>query len=160
MTKRQTHRSQQPASRPVVTAVAIGIVALIVLCAVALVLVNRSERPQSTSTREVTLRVAYSPEKGEVFAKLVEGFNATKAKTGRQRVLVEAVSLAPKEMISQAPDGSFQAVSPDSSIWLADMDRAWRDRTGGEADLVGETVRYMMSPVVIAMWSDVARSLG
>ncbi|MFH1085617.1 MAG: VWA domain-containing protein, partial [Chloroflexota bacterium] len=162
MTKRNSPaRQPQRSSRAVAVAIVIGILTLTAVCALVLLAVDRANQPQTTKPgRDVSLRVAYSPEKAEVFVKLVDGFNATRSKVGRTRVTVEGVSLAPKDMIGLAAEGSFQAVSPDSSIWLADMDRAWRAKTGGQADLVGETVRYMMSPVVIAMWTDVARGLG
>ncbi len=51
-------------------------------------------------------------------------------------------------------------MSPDSSIWLGQVDRAWADAHGGEGTLVGATTRYAVSPVVIAMWRDVARTMG
>jgi len=63
-------------------------------------------------------------------------------------------------MIEGALAGDFQAISPDVSLWLDQLDRDWMDQTGGESSLVGETVRYAVSPVVIAMWEDVARSFG
>ncbi|MFN2166796.1 MAG: VWA domain-containing protein [Anaerolineae bacterium] len=54
----------------------------------------------------------------------------------------------------------FQALVPDSSIWLAQLDEEWQTQTGTEAVAVGETVRFAVSPVVIAMWEDVARQMG
>jgi len=53
------------------------------------------------------------------------------------------------------PDGT-----PDSSVWLDVLDREWAARTGRESPLVGHTERYAVSPIVIAMWEDVARSMG
>ena len=38
------------------------------------------------------------------------------------------------------------------------LDRAWFDKAGSEA--VGETTRYAVSPVVIAMWEELAREMG
>ena len=108
-----------------------------------------------------TLTVAYSPEKQALFEELVRGFNAQKLKTDQgERMTVRSVELEPEAMIEGALAGDFQAISPDVSIWLDQLDRDWMEQTGGESPLVGETVRYAVSPVVIAMWEDVARSFG
>ena len=108
-----------------------------------------------------TLTVAYSPEKESLVLELVERFNAQGFQTpDGQPMVVETLRLDPEEMIYTAIEGRFKAMTPDSSIWLDQLDRAWMEEKGGELPLVGETVRYAVSPVVIAMWQDVARSLG
>ena len=108
-----------------------------------------------------TLMVAFSPEKKALFEELVRGFNAQKLKTDQDEwMTVRSVELEPEAMIEGALGGDFQAMSPDVSIWLDQLDRDWMVQTGGESPLVGETVRYAVSPVVIAMWEDVARSFG
>jgi len=63
-------------------------------------------------------------------------------------------------MVAAAVAGNFQAMSPDSSIWLGQVDRAWADAHNGEGALVGATERYAVSPVVIAMWRDTAKTMG
>jgi Ca-activated chloride channel family protein len=67
---------------------------------------------------------------------------------------------------------SFQALAPDSSLWLNQLERRWTALQGDAADAEGEAViplgnrrtstvvRYAASPVVIAAWEDVARELG
>jgi Ca-activated chloride channel family protein len=145
-------------------------VILIVICASCAVLVKTvtnlfpsSERPLPFETPPggATLTVAYSPEKQALFAELVRGFNAQKLRTDQgESMTVRSVELEPEAMIEGALAGDFQAISPDVSIWLDQLDRAWMEQTGGESPLVGETVRYAVSPVVIAMWEDVARSFG
>ncbi len=130
-----------------------------VLCTVILAVVGRggSER----ASRQVTLLVAYSPEKEAIFEKLVQAFNEGKPRLpSGKRVLITGHSLSPQEMIELAADNVYHAISPDSSIWLAEIDRHAAEKHGIETGLVGETTRYMISPVVIAMWQDVARSLG
>ncbi len=117
--------------------------------------------PSATPSSGATLTVAYSPEKQALFEELVRGFNAQKLKTDQgESMTVWTVELEPEAMIEGALDGDFQAISPDVSIWLDQLDRGWMEQTGGESPLVGETVRYAVSPVVIAMWEDVARSFG
>jgi len=133
------------------------------------------------------LTIAYSPEKEETFVRLVSSFNAQVAnrlstqnagqspgsdirsaerastklgEVSRRSLNIVAVLYEPDLMIEAALDGKVQAISPDSSIWLDTLDREWAARTGRESPLVGQTVRYAVSPIVIAMWEDVARSMG
>ncbi|HET7375924.1 MAG TPA: VWA domain-containing protein, partial [Anaerolineae bacterium] len=70
------------------------------------------------------------------------------------------VQLDPESMLDAAIAGNFQAMSPDSSIWLDQLDRQYEASTQATTGLVGQTVRYAVSPVVIAMWRDKAQSLG
>jgi Ca-activated chloride channel family protein len=107
-----------------------------------------------------TLTVAYSPEKEEIFTNLVSSFNAQVAASSDEVLSVAAVRYEPDMMIEAALEGKLQAISPDSSVWLDTLDREWAARTGRESPLVGQTERYAVSPIVIAMWEDVARSMG
>ncbi len=137
----------------------LGLVVLLTLCVLAVALWQRLSREQPG--REVTLAVAYSPEKEELFSALVAAFNATKPRLPNgQTVQIKATAVTPDEMVAYAGDNLYQALSPDSSLWLAEVDRAWRGQHPDAAPLVGETTRYMVSPIVIAMWQEVAASLG
>ena len=148
----------------------VALVILIVICASCTVLVKTvtnvltsSEQliPPATPSGGATLTVAYSPEKQALFEELVRRFNDQQLKTEQgERMTVRSVELEPEAMIEGALHGDFQAISPDSSIWLDQLDRAWMEQTGSASPLVGETVRYAVSPVVIAMWEDVARTFG
>jgi len=148
----------------------VAFIILIVICASCTVLVKTvtnlfpsSEQllPSATPPSGATLTVAYSPEKQSLFEELVSRFNDQKLKTDQgERMTVRSVELEPEAMIERALAGEFQAISPDSSIWLDQLDRDWMEQAGSESPLVGETVRYAVSPVVIAMWEDVARSFG
>ena len=105
--------------------------------------------------------MAYSPEKGTLFTELVSDFNAQGLKAPDGTALeISAVALASEDMSDAALRGDFQAISPDSSIWLDQIDRAWMAQKQTETPLIGETIRYAISPVIIAMWEDVARSMG
>ena len=116
----------------------------------------------AASGPQPTLTVAVSPEKAELVKQLVENFNAQKLKAANgEELRLATVQLEPEDMIDAAIAGDFQALSPDSSIWLDQLDRQYQaaqntDRPG----LVGQTVRYAVSPVVIAMWRDKAQQLG
>jgi Ca-activated chloride channel family protein len=120
---------------------------------------NEVVAPESESA----LVVAYSPEKEPVFATLVDNFNAQGLETPEGEPLtVKAVSLDPEAMMTAVLDGSasFQAMTPDSTVWLGQLDQAWSEQAGLDATAIGETVRYAISPVVIATWESVAQELG
>ena len=107
---------------------------------------------------DVILRVAYSPEKETLFTQLVANFN--QVADGRA-IRVEAIRMEPAAMLQGALNGEFEAMSPDSSIWLHQLDRAYADQVADAgAFLVSQTRYYAISPVVIAMWEDAARQLG
>lgn len=135
------------------------LLSVIVLCGGGLALIGYfSSRPASS---ELILQVAYSPEKRELFEEVAQRFNESKPRlSSGKRVKLVVSSVDPDEMVAGAAYNLYHAVSPDSSIWLAEIDREWAKTHGADVALVGETTRYMVSPVVIAMWDDVAKSLG
>lgn len=153
-------RSASKSTRGVAIAILAVFLTLLAACAVvAVVFVQRQSAP--TTVSGLALRVAYSPEKGEVFDELVRQFNDQKRKLPNgDRVTVLATQAEPDEIIEMALADRYQAVCPDTSIWLGEIDRRWRDASGSDLGLIGETTRFMVSPVVIAMWPEVARSLG
>lgn len=113
-----------------------------------------------SSGNEVALRIGYTPEKAALFEALITDFERTRPRTADGKpIRIQATRLDPDTMLTQALRGELDAVSPDSSIWLSQLDDAWYAQ-GNELPLVGETIRYAVSPVVIAMWEDLARSLG
>ncbi|MBN1487912.1 MAG: VWA domain-containing protein, partial [Anaerolineae bacterium] len=64
----------------------------------------------------------------------------------------------------------FQAIAPDSSLWLNQLDRQWAESHVEEQEITSSIpignrrfsnpTRYAISPVVIVAWEDVARELG
>lgn len=122
---------------------------------------DTSEPEEAETLASGELRLAYSPEKAGLIQQLVEDFNGARYKTADgERMRIYAEPLDPDVMVWAALDGRYQVVTPDSSIWLDQIDRAWAEKTGVDVPLVGQTFRYAVSPVVIAMWEDVARSMG
>jgi Ca-activated chloride channel family protein len=127
---------------------------------------------QTTDTRDprtARLTVAISPEKRALVNALVEEFNAQELRTDdRQAIEITLMEMTPEEMVDQALSGqaAFQAMSPDSSVWLDQLNRRWAEaQVGSEPGtipprLAGDAVRYAVTPIVIAAWEDVARSLG
>ncbi len=117
----------------------------------------------ATPAPESALVVAYSPEKEPVFTTLVDRFNAQGLETADgQPMRISTVRLDPEAMMDAVLDGSatFQAMTPDSSVWLGQLDQEWSEQAGQDASAVGETVRYAVSPVVIAVWESLAREIG
>lgn len=109
----------------------------------------------STPSMNATLELAYSPEKDALMQDVLARFNRANFKTpSGQPMQVVGTKLEATDIVDAARAGKFTAVSPDSSVWLTQID------AGRDTPLVGETTRYAVTPVVIAMWSDVAQSLG
>ncbi len=114
-----------------------------------------------TQGPRAALTIAVSPEKTEMFKALIDAYNQRNFKSSTGETLNAAiVPFDPERMLDAALANEYQAVSPDSSIWLDQLDRESQSRQGTEASLVGQTVRYAVTPVVIAMWRDKAQSLG
>ena len=112
---------------------------------------------------ESALVVAYSPEKERLLTALVSNFNAQGFENPEGEALtVTAVGLDPEAMMTAVLDGSasFQAMTPDSTVWLGQLDQEWSEKAGPDATAVGETVRYAISPVVIATWESLAQEMG
>jgi Ca-activated chloride channel family protein len=166
----QIANRKSPNRRLLIVVVAALVIAALVCCLVWGVTQLGKLRAQATVTpeavsvadpREATLRVAYSPEKAALFTELVERFNALKLRTpDRRAIRVQAEQQDVEAMLEAALAGAYEAISPDSSLWLDQLDRAWAEQTGSETPLVGESHRYGVSPVVLAMWEPVARDLG
>ncbi|MCX7669505.1 MAG: VWA domain-containing protein [Anaerolineae bacterium] len=174
MSKRKT----SPQTRAPATVVAIVVIGIF-LCSLlffggVVVLVSSSRQVgQATPTptadhRNATLIVASSPEKMTLLKNLSEKFNGRNLRTpDRQPMKVELIELKPDEMVEKALAGQadFQALTPDSSLWLDQLNSryAQAQQTAPGAippRLAGEGVRYAVTPIVIAAWEEVARSLG
>src|SRR5512133_3249768 len=170
---------RQQANRRQVTAVGIVLGGVLLLCcAVSLVgwAVSRTPTSQPAASgsgtvavdpRSAKLTIAYSPEKAALIKGLADRFNAQNARTpDGQRMQVALVELTPEDMVNQALAGAaFQALSPDSSLWLDQLNRRWaqsQQTQPGEIAprLAGDPVRYAITPIVIAAWETTARELG
>lgn len=155
-----------------IVVIAVLLAAFVCLCSV-LTLWNRSEPTVQTSStpsadpNNPILTVAYTPDKAALMTALADQFNQQKMRTTDRRTMqVLLVELTPDVMIEEALGApAFQVISPDSSLWLDQLDRRWGElQAVGEGAIapsrVGEAVRFAVSPVVIAAWENVARDLG
>jgi len=134
----------------------------------------QEEGPTAWPSDSATLTVAVSPGMKDVFDGLVDDFNRQGRSTPDGNTMqVQTMELSPQEMVDKSlrmPD--FQALAPDSSLWLNQLERRWsalqeeHEAADGEALIplgnrrTGAVVRYAASPIVIAAWEEVARDLG
>ncbi len=96
-----------------------------------------------------------------------DSFNDLKLRTVDGELMrVELVRLSPLEMVQESlRQPGFQAVAPDSSLWLGLIERRWAElfpiAPGSlPAGRVGPTTRFAVSPIVIAAHAEAARILG
>lgn len=113
------------------------------------------------------LTVAVSPVMAPTLAERVDAFNSLSQRTtDGQTMQVSLTELAPEKMVEMSLERTpFQALVPDSSLWLNQIDQRWAvehpAESGGIAPRrVGDPTRFAISPIVLAAWEDTARSLG
>jgi len=118
------------------------------------------------------LTIAVSPVMAPVLSDLAESFNAQSLRAPDGKSLkVSVVPYDPEAMVQTAMQiPPFQAISPDSALWLDRLEQLWAERTAEDADQdrvmpigqrrISVQTRYAVSPIVLAAWEDVARRLG
>jgi Ca-activated chloride channel family protein len=154
---RQVKRRNRRTWAPIVLAVSAVVLTACISCWMVYLAARRDIRGQNT----VELEVAYSPEKQALFEELVKRFSAARPQVpSGKRISVVATNMEPEAMIDAALAGQFHVLSPDSSVWLSQLELGWQERQISETSIVGETTRFAVSPVVIAMWEEAAHSLG
>ncbi len=154
MKRSKRNPTDNPRACLVTLFVAIVLSAFAVICA-AIVLVTMFSSPTPTAPVGAAIELAYSPEKESLMTDVIARFNKANYKTpSGEKMSINPTKLDAADIVDSARAGKFNAISPDSSLWLAQID-AGRDRP-----LVGESTRFAVTPVVIAMWNDVAQSLG
>lgn len=117
------------------------------------------------------LTVAASPLMAPVLQQLAAQFNDQRGQTpDGEQMRVNIAPYEPAQMIHDALERpNFQAMSPDSTLWLDRLEQGWREKLGqteqegvvpvGQQRTSGQ-MRYAVSPVVIVAWESVARELG
>ena len=104
-----------------------------------------------------SLTVAYSPDKENLFLDLVTSFNASRP----PNVLpIHPVMIDPSEMVKGAAKGKFDAITPDSLVWVTELEKEWQKEEPGASTLAGAIVKYALSPIVIAMLEETANQMG
>lgn len=150
-----------------VAVLVVALISLMVVCSACWLLAAPLwDRIQNVGEEEeadiAQLTLAYSPEKASLVQALTDDFNAQAYQTPDGLPMrIDLVEMEPEDMLDAAVAGEFQAMTPDSSVWLPQLDTLWAERTGDDrAFIVGQTVHYAVSPVVIAMWRDAALEMG
>ncbi len=195
MERAQAGRRRSRGRRPFLTRrswALLGGMALFALCFCSIVAVTiggrildalRSDESQPLVTPTITwapdsaeLTVAVSPVMAPALEEMAQEFNRLKQKTpDGQTMRVILQPLTPEQMVERSLGQTpFQAIAPDSSLWLTQLDQRWArlqaeesgetGGTGGAGEIparrVSDPVRYAVSPIVIAAWEDAARELG
>lgn len=181
-TSRSATKKQNNAAPWIIAVVAVimfgcaGIVAFNTISAVVgyFTIATSSSEPEAVTweTDSAELTIAASPVMAPVLADLAESFNAQglRAPDGKN-LKVSVTPYDPEAMVRTAVQSPpFQAISPDSTLWLDRLEQLWAARAaeGAESDTampigqrrVSAQTRYAVSPIVLAAWEDVARRLG
>jgi Ca-activated chloride channel homolog len=125
------------------------------LCGIVFLVAIISSSETTTAPTTATLDLAYSPEKDALMQDIVARFNKANNRTPSGLPMqINATKMEAADIVDAARAGKFTVISPDSSLWLAQVD------AGRDTPLVSESTRFAVTPVVIAMWSDAAQSLG
>jgi Ca-activated chloride channel family protein len=117
------------------------------------------------------LTVAVSPVMAPVLQEMASNFNSLDLRTpDNKKMTIWIVPVVPEKMVEDSLGlPNYQAISPDSSLWLDQLEQEWAAR---QTDASGDTqipigqrristqTRYAVSPIVIAAWEQVARELG
>lgn len=123
----------------------------------------------SWSPDSADLTVAVSPVMAPVLQEIANRFNSQDFRTpDGKRMSVATLTLAPDRMIAEAMGTpNFQALAPDSSLWLEELEQAWAAQLAPSDSpipigqrRVSSPTRFAVSPIVIAAWESVARDLG
>ena len=126
-----------------------------------------SAAPADWPATSAELTVAVSPSMAGTLRDLASSFNGLGLRTADGEPMeVKLATRSSREMVEESVrQPAYQAVTPDSSLWLRLIDRQWAElfpgeRGGQPASRIGRTTLFAVSPVVIAVPLDVAQQLG
>jgi Ca-activated chloride channel family protein len=108
------------------------------------------------------LTLLYSPEKESWLIPLVEQFNEREEQIGESRIYIAAEAMDSGEALEAilAGDRYPTVWSPASTLWVPLLNQRWQEAAGVTDPLAIYPEPLVISPLVIAMWEDEARSLG
>jgi len=114
------------------------------------------------------LVIAVSPAMKPTFDRLVTAFDTQVAE--EDLLPIRTLDLNPEKMVEQSLEAipPFQALTPDSGLWLHQLEGKWGATVEESEDAViplaqrrtNTPVRYAVTPIVIAAWESVARDLS
>lgn len=118
-------------------------------------------------SNSATLTVAVSPSMAESLRERAGKFNGLRLRTPDGELMqIELVTRSSPEVVAESlQQPGFQAVVPDSSLWLDLIEVRWANLFPTEAGIlparrVGQTTLFAVSPVVIAVQLNAAQQLG
>ncbi len=113
------------------------------------------------------LTVAVSPLMAATLRDRADSFNSQGVRTSDGELMqIELVTRSSRDMVEESlSQPVYQAVTPDSSLWLWLIDQRWAQlfpEEGGslQASRVGRSTLFAVSPVVIAVQLEAAQQLG
>ena len=130
---------------------------------------------ESSESGAVDLVIAVSPAMKPTFDRLIQTFNeqSLQAASGERPTTlpIRTLEMAPDKMVHEGTESTppFQALAPDSSLWLDQLEQRWAEITGSSngdsiipiaVQRTSTPVRYATSPIVIVAWESVARELS
>ena len=126
-----------------------------------------SALPAAWPANSAELRIAVSPSMAKSLRERAGSFNRLKLRTRDGELMqIELVTRSSRDMVEESlRQPAYQAVVPDSSLWLKLIDQRWsRLFPEGQGSLpggrVGRSTLYAVSPVVIAVHLGAAQKLG
>lgn len=131
-----------------------------------------TEKATVVTPTNAELTIAVSPAMAPTFEMLVTQFNNQRLQTpDGQTMVVKTVAVEPEKMVEQSlGTPGFQAIAPDSSLWLNQLEQRWAAQQGATEEAgalipigdrrIDAPLRYAVSPIVIVAWESVARDLG
>lgn len=118
-------------------------------------------------SNSATLTVAVSPSMAESLRERAGKFNELRLRTPDGEMMqIELVTRSSPEIVAESlQQPGFQAVVPDSSLWLDLIEVRWATLFPTESGIlparrVGQTTLFAVSPVVIAVQLNAAQQLG
>ena len=118
-------------------------------------------------TDSAVLAIAVSPSMAETLRERADRFNSLRLRTPDGELMrVELETRTSREMVGESlQQPPYQAVAPDSTLWLELIDRRWAQLFPVEPGSlptrrVGRSTHFAISPVVIAVHLDAAQRLG
>lgn len=123
--------------------------------------------PGEWTATSAELTIAVSPSMAGTLRERADSFNGLRLRTPDGELMeVALVSRSSLEIVEESvQQPAFQAVTPDSSLWLRLIDHRWarlfpEERGILSAGRVGRPTLFAVSPVVIAVHLDAAHQLG
>jgi Ca-activated chloride channel family protein len=122
---------------------------------------SETVRPTAATTPEIELLFTYGSEKKSWVETVTSQFNALgKTLPSGERIRIKTLAMGSGELIDEALSGRRQShlVSPAASAFILRGNA--ESRESGKGELIGPTRNLVSSPIVVAMWRDMAEAIG